>query len=593
MANFNIDYLVVAGGGAGGRDGGRGGGGGAGGLLTSVGQTPLTFTTGTQYTLTVGQGGLGSASVINNGDDSELNGSDITLITATGGGRGGGGPNTGGLNRSGSAGGSGGGAIAYYSGGNPGTGNTPATTPSQGNNGGDALTTNQYGAGGGGGAGAAGSNGSGNNGGIGGIGVTNSITVASGTGPYYAGGGAGGGTGSNVSGGSGGGGSFNNSTGIGSSGTNGLGGGGAGGGMAGNAASGGSGVIILRYATSDVASYTTTGITPTEDTTTISGQTILSFTTVGTGTIIFTAPATPTPTPFDGTRATTPVTGFNKTGTSEGLKLPSGDNSNQPAGAAAEQGMIRNDTQETVDSSASAIAHYNGTNWQYFAATESPDVVYPTSLKMYLDASNTTSYPGTGSTWFDLTSNANNGTISGATFNQNGYFVFDGVSDYVSIDATASSPIDSSNDFSVSVWVDPTTLGATRQVVTKYGSSDATRAFTLGVLTDGKVNVTLRSGSTSYNTQTSAGDVTTTGGWYHLVLVREGTSVKIYINNGTPTTATVSAAVNTGGTQPILIGAQGTGTSNEFLGNISKVNVYNTALTSTEVNTLFLEGKGF
>ena len=56
---------------------------------------------------------------------------------------------------------------------------------------------------------------------------------------------------------------------------------------------GGSGIVILRYATADVASYTTTGITPTVDTTTVSGQTILSFTTVGTGTITFTSP-TPT-----------------------------------------------------------------------------------------------------------------------------------------------------------------------------------------------------------------------------------------------------------------------------------------------------------
>jgi len=71
------------------------------------------------------------------------------------------------------------------------------------------------------------------------------------------------------------------------------------------------------------------------------------------------------------TRVTTPVTDFKKSTSLPGLKLPSGDNSNQPAGAAAEQGMIRNDTEEIVDSSASAIAHYNGTNWQYFAATES------------------------------------------------------------------------------------------------------------------------------------------------------------------------------------------------------------------------------
>ena len=71
------------------------------------------------------------------------------------------------------------------------------------------------------------------------------------------------------------------------------------------------------------------------------------------------------------TKVTTPVTDFDKATSLPGLKIPSGDNSNQPAGAAAEQGMIRNDNEETVGSSDSAIAHYNGTAWQYFAATES------------------------------------------------------------------------------------------------------------------------------------------------------------------------------------------------------------------------------
>ena len=75
------------------------------------------------------------------------------------------------------------------------------------------------------------------------------------------------------------------------------------------------------------------------------------------------------------TRVTTPVTDFDKSTSLPGLKIPSGDNSNQPAGANAAQGMIRNDTEETVDSSASAITHYNGTNWQYFAATESADPI--------------------------------------------------------------------------------------------------------------------------------------------------------------------------------------------------------------------------
>ena len=71
------------------------------------------------------------------------------------------------------------------------------------------------------------------------------------------------------------------------------------------------------------------------------------------------------------TRVTNPVTGFKSTSL-PGLKLPSGTNANQPSGV---QGMIRNDTGENTGGSTSAIEHHNGTNWQYFAATESADPI--------------------------------------------------------------------------------------------------------------------------------------------------------------------------------------------------------------------------
>jgi hypothetical protein len=375
MANFNIDYLVVAGGG-----GSAYGAGGAGGYLTNIGGTSISLEKAITYTVTVGAGGVsrpGAGQPGGNGGPSEFSGTGITTITAAGGGGG----NDAGAGVSGGSGGGGG-----YTGGGGGAGNTPSTTPSQGNAGGNGVGGGNYAGGGGGGAFAAGENGtsgsaSGSNGGDG---LENNIT---GTPTYYAGGGGAfqefNGTFPATTGGQGGGGAGGLS---GTPGTDGL-----GGGAGGFVSTGGSGVVILRYATAD-ANYTTTGSTPTEDTTTIPGQTILSFTTVGTGTITFTALPPPPPTPFDGTRATTPVTGFNKTSISEGLKLPSGDNSNQPVGALAEQGMIRNDTEETVDSSASAIAHYNGTAWQYFAATESAD--YPLIPSQNF---NTVLYTGNGS----------------------------------------------------------------------------------------------------------------------------------------------------------------------------------------------------
>jgi len=43
-----------------------------------------------------------------------------------------------------------------------------------------------------------------------------------------------------------------------------------------------------------------------------------------------------------------------------------------------------------------------------------------TGLQLYLDANNTTSYPETGSTWFDLSGNSKNFTWSSASYNATG-----------------------------------------------------------------------------------------------------------------------------------------------------------------------------
>lgn len=58
-------------------------------------------------------------------------------------------------------------------------------------------------------------------------------------------------------------------------------------------------------------------------------------------------------------------------------------------------------------------------------------------LLLYLDAANPKSYPGSGSTWYDLTNNKNNGSINEPTFNSLNYggFVFNGIDDVIDIPA--------------------------------------------------------------------------------------------------------------------------------------------------------------
>ena len=270
---YAADFLVIAGGGGGSGDGGAGGSG-AGGYRASFNsetsggggssESSINLTPGAVYTITVGNGGAGSATdsgLGTNGGDSSISGSGITTITSVGGGVGGSG---GGGDLDGTSGGSGGGADS-------GTGS--AGTANQGFKGGDSDNAGGAG-GGGGGAGAVGAdNTPGNNPGNGGNGVASTITGSSVT----RGGGGGGATfnGTAASGGTGGGGNGGKQSPVvqGTSGTANTGGGAGGKFAQAPHNSGGSGVVVLRVPTANY-SGTTSG-SPTV--TTSGSDTIMVF----------------------------------------------------------------------------------------------------------------------------------------------------------------------------------------------------------------------------------------------------------------------------------------------------------------------------
>jgi hypothetical protein len=262
---YSADFLVIAGGG-GGAGTSYSGGGGAGGFRTST----QTVAAGVDITVTVGSGGAAGTSNSSgtNGGDSAISGSGLTTITSAGGGGGSAGSGVTANNGGSGGGGAGGNVLAAG-----GTGNTPSTSPSQGNNGGYGQNPAGAGAGagGGGGAGAVGSNTpSAGNGGNGGAGTASSITGSSVT---YSGGGGGGGGASAGSGGAGGGGAGAFGGNAATAGTINTGGGGGGVGT-GTPAAGGSGVVILSVPTANYSS-TTTG-SPTV--TTSGSNTIIKFT---------------------------------------------------------------------------------------------------------------------------------------------------------------------------------------------------------------------------------------------------------------------------------------------------------------------------
>lgn len=309
---FSMEYLVIAGGGggfAGYAAANGGGGGGAGGYITnyasetsgggSTGGGPLYVSKGTAYKVSIGAGGTGSTTSMDAGRPGVPSYFDYTYAVGGGAGGNNGSPWTT------KDGGSGCGGCFAESRTN-GTETTYASRlqgaglPNQGYRGGYGgyyNNVNRGPSGGGGGASAVGGYAdtvSPWDGGDGGAGLSSSITGSAVT---RAGGGGGGvdaqnTSGTSGSGGTGGGGNAGGGGGTGNFG-NGTAGtantGGGGGGASGvystyTGGAGGSGIVILRYATADVASYSQTGLTITSSTN--GSDTVLQIT-AGTGTITF------------------------------------------------------------------------------------------------------------------------------------------------------------------------------------------------------------------------------------------------------------------------------------------------------------------
>ena len=79
-----------------------------------------------------------------------------------------------------------------------------------------------------------------------------------------------------------------------------------------------------------------------------------------------------------------------------------------------------------------------------------------TNLFVNLDASNTASYPGTGTTWTDLQGNDNGTLINGPTFNaaNGGSIVTDGVNDYILVGRVAGTGT-STQSMTYELWINP------------------------------------------------------------------------------------------------------------------------------------------
>lgn len=153
------------------------------------------------------------------------------------------------------------------------------------------------------------------------------------------------------------------------------------------------------------------------------------------------------------------------------------------------------------------------------------------STVLYFSVANSSSYPGTGNTIYDLSSYGNNGFLyNGVTYTNSGnadYLYFDGTNNYVGINSTVST---NTNDINITVWVNSDIINQAGQMIIYNGSEQNLNGYGLSInkeyVTSG--NVYVRYGNVRwYNT----GVGLSSNFWHHISFnINTDTSNEIYIN---------------------------------------------------------------
>jgi hypothetical protein len=203
-------------------------------------------------------------------------------------------------------------------------------------------------------------------------------------------------------------------------------------------------------------------------------------------------------------------------------------------------------------------------------------------LVLALDAGNLISYSGNGTTWFDMTSNANNGTlVNGVTYSggTTPSMVFDGVDDYVNVPYNASKISFPENNATICVWFNSAPSGDNNGCLVTQRSVNGFQTYVYGnkFYADG--------GGVSNGVYSTTTIIPGTTYFGCAVYDKTNSLLKIYVNGNYE--SQYSYTGNIQDTYPIRLGNTGTFSDGPYPGNIFAAQVYNRVLSASEISQNF------
>jgi len=213
------------------------------------------------------------------------------------------------------------------------------------------------------------------------------------------------------------------------------------------------------------------------------------------------------------------------------------------------------------------------------------DPVVTTGLQLYLDAGNASSYPGSGTTWTDLSGNSRTGTLTnGPTYSgtNGGSIVFDGSNDFVqctgSLTVTAATFV---------TWIRRNgNQGQYDGILFSRGTNTTGMNFQ----TSNQLGYHWNDAGNTYNWQ--SGLTIPDATWCMIAVSVTSTAATAYLcQTGGTTTATNTVNHSSSLLNDIKI-AQDDAGGRFFNGNIAIALLYNIALSAGQVSTNFEADRG-
>lgn len=216
-------------------------------------------------------------------------------------------------------------------------------------------------------------------------------------------------------------------------------------------------------------------------------------------------------------------------------------------------------------------------------------------LLIQLDASSSVSYPGSGTTWFDIRSSLYNGALTnGPTYTAAApsYFTFDGTDDYVNIaDQVAIRPSIGGSVTGI-IWAYITSYVAFDGLISKQFGAGSYDGFSLVLNTTNRLSLNMNGASVNGNYNSASTNVFSLNTWTMFsCVVRFGGGAanpsKGYVNATEVISAANSESSIPSNTAPLRL-ASGIQEGSPYPAcRIGSFYYYNRALTGAEITTMF------